>query len=64
MPVRAASNLRRGDAVIVIDATFSPERWVTGSKPRISSITSPKKSRRYGWVAVIGYTSMIPPRTA
>ena len=27
-------------------STLAPERWVTGSNSRISSISSPKKSRR------------------
>ena len=44
----------RGEAARLTDSTAAPERWVTGSNSRIDSISSPKKSSRYGWVAVTG----------
>ncbi len=45
-PVVAGASWIRGEAARVMLATASPERWVTGSKARIPSISSPKKSSR------------------
>ena len=45
-PVADGITGRRGEADSVICSTAAPERWVTGSKARISSISSPKKSSR------------------
>ena len=39
-------------------------RWVSGSKARIDSSASPKKSRRTGLGRPAGKRSMMPPRTA
>ena len=43
---KPAANLTLGEAATEIRSTRAPERWVTGSKARISSMSSPKKSRR------------------
>jgi hypothetical protein len=46
MPVFAASRRTRGEAATEIRSTLAPERCVTGSKARMSSMSSPKKSSR------------------
>src|SRR3546814_1056987 len=45
-------------------STVSSERCVSGSKPRMVSITSSNSSTRNGMSAPIGYTSSSAPRTA
>jgi hypothetical protein len=45
-------------------ATASVVRWVSGSKRRAASSTSPKRSSRTGSSAPGGKMSMSPPRIA
>ena len=57
---RSSENSRAGRTVSA--SRGDCERWVTGSKARSVSMSSPKSSMRAGSSAEAGYTSMIPPR--
>ena len=47
-----------------MDSRFSMDRWLSGSKLRMESISSPQSSILQGASSVSENTSRIPPRTA
>ena len=59
-PASSSGNSRAGSSRTVV--TGYTVRWVSTSKVRIDSISSSKRSMRYGSGLPIGYRSISPPR--